>query len=173
MSQYDDIPNWQDAVQTNIPVISSILTGFLGSLFVTVVTSENPNLDGPVAASFFGWCPVQIPVSQADLAMSLSGLAAILFLNSVIYGMRAQASDYEAIPINRRIGRAPDSLRIFWETNTERFADKSLSLFNLGIAITPFTVVAFIPPYVIPAFILLIIGYELYAFFSRRRLPTS
>ena len=173
MAQYSDMPNWHDAVQTNIPVISSILTGFLGGLFVTVATSESPSLVNPVTASVFGWCPIQLPISQAGLVMILSGIAALLFLNSVIYSMRSQASDYEAIPVDRRIGRPPQSLRDFWETNTERFADISLSIFNMGIAITPFTVLPFVPPSVIPVFLLVVIGYELFAFFFKRRLPTS
>jgi hypothetical protein len=173
MSGYSDFPNLQKSIETNVPVISSIIMSFLTGLFVALATSENKILSSPVVLRVYEWYHIQIPLSKSGVAMILSGSAAMCFLFSVMYSMKAQASDYDALPENKKPKQVPDIIQSYFRESTIYFTKWSLVAFNMGLAIFPLVLLPFIKEDYNVLFLVLLLVFYSYSLFNRRKLPIA
>lgn len=145
-----DFPNLEKALTENVPVLCTLLVGFIGLLFVTIATVDTKEVMHTVTyRPLIVGCPQVFEVPGKNFTLWVAGIDCLLFYLAVVSIIYARMSQYRGLVSNAELialrEREPlvreEEKRL--DRRRESYVTICMFLFNTGISSLPLALIPF------------------------------
>jgi hypothetical protein len=144
-----DFPNLDRALTENVPVLCTLLVGFIGLLFVTVATLSDidKSFHEVVYRPLLVWGPALFSASGRSFTLRIAGLDCLLFYLAVLSIIYARMSEYRDLVTDDRLTELrKDQLFVNEQARLDRrrrrYVTTCMIFFNCAVSSLP---LAFLP----------------------------
>ncbi|WP_448192066.1 hypothetical protein [Azospirillum sp. sgz301742] len=136
-SGYTDQPNKQQAIETTIPVLCTVIMGFMGAIMVAAALNETTALDNCMTQMFRPFGGWTVPFQGRVWAMATALMCGAFLLMSMTECVKSQCSNFRNSPdIDFQHSRIA-LLAEHWERARLKHARNAIVFYNIGIGLRP------------------------------------
>lgn len=145
-----DFPNLEEALTENVPVLCTLLVGFVGLLFVTIATVDTEHAIHAVTyRPLIVACPQIFEVPGKNFVLWVTGIDCSLFYLAVVSIIYARMSQYRHLVTDTALAEMRQEEPLIGEEEKrldrrrESYVTICMFLFNTGISSLPLALIPF------------------------------
>lgn len=126
------IPNKRQTVTDFLPSLSSVLLGFIGAYFVSIVLSDHQYIKETINFTISAQCNFDSGVSRKIGISIVNALGFMFLLASMLNSIAAKMFEFRPL-LDSELKGVSDTIKNGWETNQDKCISRSLTCFHFSM----------------------------------------
>ncbi|WP_188263124.1 hypothetical protein [Azospirillum tabaci] len=144
-SGYTDQPNKQQAIETTIPVLCTVIMGFMGAIVVTAALNETTALDNWMMLMFPPFGGLTVPFQGRIWTAVTALMSGAFLLMSMTECVKSQCSNFRSSPDIDLLDKHISMYVQAWERSRLKHARNAIVYYNIGIGLMMLPLIPFMP----------------------------